>query len=35
MLPYGWGEVRAADDLTDRDLARVVGWLTSRMGGQR
>lgn len=35
MLPFGWGEVRAADDVTDRELARVVGWLASRMGGQR
>jgi 3-dehydroquinate synthetase len=35
MLPHGWGDIRAADDVTNRELARVVGWLASRMGGQR
>lgn len=35
MLPFAWGEVRAVEDVTARDLARVVGWLAGTWGGGR
>jgi len=35
VLPFAWGEVRAVEDVTDRDLARMVGWLARHWGGGR